>query len=413
MELTDDQRAILEGESGRFLAKYMRWLLDWGKAMGANRLVQVTNVHCILRSPLLKGTSEKTVGTYIAEIREICSHKTKCTTTTHAHPGLPDNWKEIGISEQEFAFQEELGQLARDAGFLTTWTCTPYLVGNVPICGEICAWTESSAWVYANSILGARTTRHGMESSIAAALLGYVPEFGELLNKNRKATLQVDVEADMRTASDWGALGLYTGEIAGSGVPVFNQVESIFPEEAKQLCATLPYSGRGINMFHIAGVTPEAPTLETILDTDKVPRRVGFSQRDLIEPYKKVTNLTKGEEIDAVILGCPFASLQEIKEISTHLYNKNISRSVTLWICTSYGTMKNAERMGYTEIIKKAGGTIMVDTCPCSMEFLRLAKVATDSFKQALLCRNSLGAKIGVTNTDACLEVAIQGRWQQ
>lgn len=408
MQLTDEQKAILQGKLGPLLAKYMRWSVDWGDAMGAERLVPVTNVHCILRTPLLKGISQKTVESFIGEIRDICSHKVKCTTTTHQHSYCKES-----VSEKEFTFQEKLNELAREAGFITTWTCTPYLVGNVPTCGQICAWTESSAIVYANSILGARTTRHGMQSSIAAALLGWVPEFGVLLSRNRKATLQVNVESHMRTPSDWGALGFYTGEIGGSEIPVFTQVETILPEEAKQLSAALPYSGRAISMFHIVGVTPEAATLETALGPHKPSRRIVFNEKNLVETYRKITDLTRGEEIDTVTLGCPFASLQEIKEISDHLYNKHIAPGVALFISTSYGTMKSAKRIGYTEIIKKAGGTFMVGTCPSGAKWLHLEKVVTNSFKMGFCCRNAFKAKIGVTNEEDCLGAAIRGRWQR
>ena len=105
--------------------------------------------------------------------------------------------------------QKEIADMAAKAGFIPTFTCAPYLVGNVPLKGEICAWTESSAVVYANSILGARTTRHGNESAIAASLLGVVPEFGVLLDENRKGTLRIDVSAYLDSPTDWGALGYF------------------------------------------------------------------------------------------------------------------------------------------------------------------------------------------------------------
>ena len=181
MELTEKQLGILKGKEGDFLAKYISWMVEWGKFMGAKKKVPVTNVHCILRTPLKKGVSLSTVNSYFEEIRNICQYKVKCTTLTHVRNIDFDSIKEAGISEDEASFMKDLDILAPKAGILTTWTCTPYLVGSVPVCGEICAWTESSAVVYANSILGAKTTRHGMESSIAAALLGWVPKFGVLI----------------------------------------------------------------------------------------------------------------------------------------------------------------------------------------------------------------------------------------
>lgn len=411
IQLTDQQKIVLGGEAGSFLARYMGWMVTWGEAMGARRLVPVTNVHCILRTPTLGGASAKTIKTYIKEIRQICSHRVKCTATTHVRKGQIEDLAQMGISREEIAFQRELPGLARKAGFLTISSCTPYLAGNVPTCGEICAWTESSAVIYANSILGARTTRHGMESSIAAALLGWVPEFGILISRNRKASLQIDLEATMRTSSDWGALGAWAGGIAGSRIPVFNRVKVILPEGAKQLSAALPYWGRALSMFHIAGLTPEAPDLETAMADHKSVQRVVFTEKDLQASYQEMTSLKKGEAVDMVIIGCPFTSLREIKEVADGLENRRIRPGVRLWICTSYGTMRSAERMGYTTIIERAGGAIRVDACPGAAGFPEPTNVVINSFKQAFFFRNNSRAGIGITSLRECVEVAIRGRW--
>ena len=141
--------------------------------------------------------------------------------------------------------------------------------------------------VYANSILGARTTRHGTESAIAAALTGWVPEFGVLLDENRRATLQVDVAAEPSNPTDWGALGYFTGQAARLEVPVFAAAPRPSQENAKQLCAALA-SGGGVTMCHIAGVTPEAPTVEEALGGKPPARRVGFGQQQLRDTYRSL-----------------------------------------------------------------------------------------------------------------------------
>ena len=177
-----------------------------------------------------------------------------------------------------------------------TYTCAPYLVGNVPVKGEICAWTESSAVVYANSILGARTTRHGTESAIAAAAAGFVPEFGVLLDENRRATLQVDVTDDQlaQSPTDWGALGYFTGKAAGLEVPVFNGTPPpTRQEDAKQLCAALA-SGGGVTMCHVAGVTPEAATLEQALRWAQAKQQVVFGDQQRDEMLRAPADFHRG-----------------------------------------------------------------------------------------------------------------------
>jgi hypothetical protein len=261
VRLTAEQRGIARGEAGPLLAKYMRWLMAWGAAMGAERMVPVQSVHAILRTPTTRGCSPRTVEAYIAELRQVCTHRFRCLTTTQVAGAGSNYWKESGASPEEAAFEDELRGLARQAGFQLTRTCTPYLVGNAPLRGEACAWTESSAVVYANSILGARTTRHGMESALAAALLGVTPAFGEMLDENRRATLHIEVRARLASVADYGALGFYASAVAKSRLPVFTGIRRMRPEEAKQICASLPYAESAISMFHAVGITPEAPDL--------------------------------------------------------------------------------------------------------------------------------------------------------
>ena len=221
MELTGEQQAVLDGSRGDYLAKCMRWLVEWGEVMGAKRLIKVDNTHALLPVPNLmaQGASKETMDRYMADLVEACSHGTHpgCTCTVHAAFVTLDDVDVPENDPEQVQMQKDLAVLAADAGFIPTFTCAPYLVGNVPLKDEILAWTESSAVVYANSILGARTTRHGTESAIAASLLGLVPEFGVLLDENRKGTLRIEVTAELEDPPDWGCAGLFCGKSSGSG----------------------------------------------------------------------------------------------------------------------------------------------------------------------------------------------------
>jgi predicted aconitase len=342
-------------------------------------------------------------------LHSACRHPVCCHSTTHITFAHEEQYDEIEMPAEQVAAQQELGEMARQAGFLLTYTCTPYLVGNVPVRGEICAWTESSAVVYANSILGARTTRHGTESAIAAALLGFVPEFGVLLDENRRATLQIDVNVDLPTPTDWGALGYFTGRAAGLEVPVLVGTPRPSQEDAKQLCAALA-SGGGVTMCHIAGVTPEAPTLEAALGGRPPKRRVTFGPDERRAMYGELRTHTD-ERIDTVVLGCPHASLQEIAEIAAYLQGKRIADGVTLWVCSAYATRASAERSGYARIIAEAGGYLFVDTCPTNSMRLKARRLVTAGFKQAHYARGMIGVEVIVDNVKGCLDAALTGRW--
>lgn len=411
MQLTDDQQKILDGDRGPFLAKCMGWLVDWGEAMGARRLVPVANTHALVTVPgnLVWGAGQKPLEHALELLRPACEHRVRCPSTSHITFAHEEQYEGIEMPAEQVEAQRLVMEAAGKAGFLMTYTCAPYLVGNVPVRGEICAWTESSAVVYANSILGARTTRHGTESAIAAALTGYVPEFGVLLDENRLATLQVDVTADLEAPTDWGALGYFTGRVAGLEVPVFASTPRPSQEDAKQLSAALA-SGGGVTMCHIAGVTPEAATLEQALGGKGPKRRITFGDRELRDTYSLLRTHT-GDRIDTVILGCPHASLQEIAEIALFLKGKHVAEGVKLWVCTAYATRANAERMGYAGWINDAGGYVFVDTCPTNSMRVDAKRIVTAGFKQAHYARGMIGAEVIVDRARGCLDAALTGKW--
>ena len=411
MQLTDQQQQILDGARGTFLATCMRWLVEWGDAMGAQRLVPVTNTHALVTVPgnLVHGAGEKPLEAAMELLRSACRHPVCCQSTSHITFAHEQQYAEIEMPPQQVAAQQEVMRLARDAGFLMTYTCAPYLVGNVPLKGEICAWTESSAVVYANSFLGARTTRHGTESAIAAAVLGWVPEFGVLLDENRQATLQVEVTAELHSPTDWGALGYFTGKESGLEVPVLTAPSRPSQEDAKQLCAALA-SGGGVTMCHVVGATPEAPTLEDALGGKPPRRRIVFGEKERRDAYRQLRTHT-APEIDTVILGCPHASLHEIAQIADCLRGKHLAEGVTLWVCTAYATRAAAERLGYATMISDAGGYLFCDTCPTNSMRLRAKRIVTTGFKQAHYARGMIRAEVIVDHLQGCLNAALTGRW--
>jgi predicted aconitase len=412
MKMTQEQRAVLDGAQGKYLAQCMRWLVEWGTVMGAKRLVPVDNTHVLLCVPNLmaRGASPGTLESFADDLRDATSHPThpRCMCTVHTLFVTLDDLDIPENDPQQVRTQREITALAAKAGFLPTFTCAPYLVGNVPIKGEVCAWTESSAVVYANSILGARTTRHGLESANAASLLGLVPEFGVLLDENRKGTLRIAVTAQLEDPTDWGALGYFAGKLAGLGIPVFTGVRRPNQAEAKQLCAALATSG-GVTMCHIVGATPEAPTLEAAFHGDAPKDSLTFDAKALRETYAALRECT-GNAIDSVILGCPHASIHEIAQIAALLDGKHVAEGVRLWVNTARATKRSAESMGYAATIEAAGGILLSDTCPTNLR-IPATRIMTPGFKQGHYARGMVGAEVIVANTASCVRAAIAGRW--
>jgi predicted aconitase len=163
-------------------------------------------------------------------------------------------------------------------------------------------------------------------------------------------------------------------------------------------------------MCHIAGVTPEAASLQDALGGRPPLRRISFGERELRDTYASLRTHTD-DRIDTVILGCPHASLNEIAEIALALKGKRLANGVRLWVCTAYATRANAQRLGYAKMISDAGGYVFCDTCPTNSMRVKATRIVTAGFKQAHYARGMIGAEVIVDHVQGCLNAALTGRW--
>ena len=238
-------------------------------------------------------------------------------------------------------------------GIVITSTCTPYLAGNLPRFREHIAWSESSAVSFVNSVISARTNREGGPSALAAAILGKTPNYGLHIDENRKPQVVVDVSAQLKNDSDFGALGWHIGKQVKNKIPYYKGLPGwTNTDDLKALGAAMAASG-AVALYYAQELTPEAHLqdisgLETISVEDK----------DIQNTYD---TLTSGEDPDIVIMGCPHASLRDIQQLVALVEGKTLKKP--LWICTSRVMKEAANRMGYTETIEKAGGRVVADTC--------------------------------------------------
>lgn len=341
---------MCDGEYGETIRKSMDILVALGDIYGASKLVDITSAQ-------VSGVSYKTIGEagleYLQDLAKDGSGKATINASLNP-PGTDlDNWKELGFPEYFAVKQNEIVDAYADLGIAKTCTCTPYLVGNVPRFRDHVSWSESSAVAYVNSVIGARTNREGGPAALAAAIVGKTPLYGFHLDENRKANLVVNVSAELKGV-DYGALGYIIGKVVGGGVPYFKLQNTPNNNNLKTLGAALASSG-SVALYHVEDVTPEygANSVEEIEDI------MFITDKEIAETRQNLT--TTDKEIDLVCLGCPHASLEEIKEVAQVVQGKTIKNK--LWICTSVNVKATADRMGYTKIIEAAGGNIVCDTC--------------------------------------------------
>jgi hypothetical protein len=371
MELTQEEREILDGAQGRAAAKAMQILVALGTIYGAQSMLPVSSVQ-------IAGVSYDNLGEAgLAFLDEMAAGGGRAQVLATLNPAGMDveNWQALGISPEFAAQQQHVIDTFARMNIITTCTCTPYLAGNLPRFGEHIAWAESSAVCFANSVLGARTNREGGPSALAAALTGRTPAYGYHLDETRQPDLLVEVQTRVEGTQAFGALGKATGDrlqAAGNKVPYIQGVEQASLEELKALCASLATYG-GTAVFHMQGITPEAGQVTLPTDT------ISIRHADLEQAVESL-NDADPDEVDFVSLGCPHLSLREVKRLAELLQGRQVRGE--FWITTARPIKQIADRMGYTQVIEASGARFAADTC-CVVAPIkgRFHAMATDSAK--------------------------------
>ncbi len=363
---------MLAGEQGPATRKAMEILVTLGNIYGAERLVPVSSVQ-------IAGVSFDNLGEAgLHFLQELAGGGGKARVLATLNPAGMDveNWQNLGISPEFARNQQRVLDAFARMNVITTCTCTPYLAGNLPHFGEHIAWAESSAVCYANSVLGARTNREGGPSALAAALTGRTPAYGLHLEENRKPGVTVHVNAILREAHHFGALGKAIGQkleaMGKKTIPYIVGLESASLEDLKSFCASLATYG-GAALFHMNGITPESNLV--------LPPReyMEITQIDLDAEIASLNDATS-EEVDFASLGCPHLSIREIAWLAELLHGKRVVKE--FWITTSRPVKHIADDVGYTRIIEESGAKFAVDTC-CVVAPIqgRFKAMVTDSAK--------------------------------
>src|SRR5579871_4316208 len=299
MQLTDSEKAFLDGARGKAQQKAMELLVRYAEALGADRFVDTNNVCGVPGSanPFLqnyykdKGTNEcdAMFSYFDLDAEEQVDAPQALVSTCCLQGGAdPDHWDTLGTKPQVFNIYKDREQFAADHGGKILKTCTPYAVGNTPARGEHCAWMESSAVVYCNSVLGARTNTEGRESTSAAMLTGKIPDWGFHRTEYRCGTHRIDVGVPIESVMDWGLLGYFVGDVVQEHIPVLTGRFGT-PDLArhKHFGAAAASSG-GVELYHLVGVTPEAPTVEAATGDKPVVESFAYGAAERRRTYDAI-----------------------------------------------------------------------------------------------------------------------------
>lgn len=421
MRLSESEKAMLDGAAGPAKQRAMDLLVRYGEALGAERLVAVTNVAGTWNaaSPALRPFAEKGMDAVFSKFNldadDVVETPQAEVYTCQLIHGIDTRNVEVMGANPELALRQQKAERYFGArGVQMFNTCTPYQVGNVPVRGEHCAWMESSAVVYCNAVLGARTNTEGRESAGAASITGKIPDWGLHRAENRLGTHQIGVRVNVDSMMDWGLLGYYVGEIVEDGIPVLDGIHHT-PNmmKLKHFGAAASSSG-GVEMYHIPGVTPEAESGAEAFGGGRPEETIPYGPAERRQAYEWLNSSASDQNVDFIMLGCPHASIEQIWIAARLLDGKRIHENVNLWLFTPRALTDTAELNGYTAIIRKAGGHVLSDTCPAIGRILPEGTkvVATDSAKQAHYLPAIMGVGTWFGSVEDCIDAALTGRWR-
>ena len=380
MILNDEQQAILNGSKGETMAKVMKTLVMYGETFGAERLVPVTSKYNHLVTSFgLKVMSP--VYDLMAQILDagVSSSQKFSVDPRPLDKNVPANFlqnlvfNKFMYTKQDFyeGQLEKLGLMNEDA-----FSCTCYMdeVGNKPQKGEILSWAESSAVVYANSVLGARCNRNSGIIDLMGSIVGYVPEFGLLTDEGRKATWVVKIETTKKPEAQLlgSAIGMKVMEdvpyVVGLDKWIGNELDDSACTYLKDFGAATASNG-AVGLYHIANLTPEAVELgESLIAEGAKEYVVTDAELERVKNEYPVIWKNKDATPKLCFMGCPHMSLQQLKDwtdkVEAGLKEAGNKKVLIPTVFTAApGVLKEFEKTPYAARLK-ATGVITSYICP-------------------------------------------------
>ena len=390
MFLTKKEEQILVGEEGEARRLAMKLLVAIGDAYEAKRMIKV-------HSAQISGVSYKTIGEPGLEfLKEFSSRGALATVRAMLNPAGMDltRWRELGVPEEFAQKQLEIMRCFRNMKIQPTCTCIPYFTEGASLRGQHVAWAESSAVVFANSVLGAYTNREGGPTALASAILGKSPLYGMHLNDQRTPTRLVKVRCELGSELDYGLLGYWIGGGVGSHIPRISGLqEAPSYDELKALCASMAVSG-SIPMFFMKKGADRREGHE-VMHVDR---------EELLKTHRA---LSSEREFEHVCLGCPHLGLKELRLIARVVSGRKAMKK--LWCFTSRHLRGIAEQQGYVGTIEQAGGKVVCDTCMVVSPIREMGVngIVTNSCKAAHYLRSLNRVESRLASLEECVRYAL------
>lgn len=412
MRFTEKDRALLEGELGPAARTAMSIVVRMAAVYGASEMLDITRAH--IDATIYVGDA----GLEFAEKLAATGGRVVVPATLNVSGLDEHHFREWPVPEDWAAKAHRQMVAYEKMGTIPIWTCAPYQTEHAPKLGEQIAWGESNAIVFANSVLGARTERYPDYLDICAALTGRVPAVGLHLEENRGGELVLDLRAIPETLASrddfYPVLGHFLGKVAGERIPVLAHLEARPSEDQLKALGAAAASSGSVALFHLVGVTPEAPSLEAALQDRAPEETIAVTVPMLREARRELTTTgsASGEEIDLVVLGSPHFSFAELQQLSPLLEGRRRHPKVTFLVTTSRVMRELAEKAGLLESLEAFGGRVTVDTCILATPMLppSVRRLMTNSGKYAFYSPGLLNVEVAYGSLEDCVSSAVAGR---
>ncbi|MGI9334646.1 MAG: aconitase X [Gammaproteobacteria bacterium] len=411
MKLSPLEQAMLDGRHG----EPRRWAIEQqlrvGRVFDAVDMVEVSQAHIMCDTESLGEAGVAFMEQLAAH--DLADRRVRVPTITDPRGMDFCAYKKLRQEEVWAELERRTIDALRAMGVLMTDTCINYQTVSPPVLGEHLAMGDTGVVIYCNSVLGARSNFEGGPAALAAALTGRTPRYGCHLEQRRRGTHHFEIGERPRSLSDWGVLGAIVGRRAPSywNVPVISGVDGApTSDELKHFGAALASYG-SVALFHMTGVSPEAPDAETAF-AGPVPAASPIGTDDMQAFYRSFGR--HRDKVDIVVFAAPQLSLYELRQVSDLLHGRRVHPETTLLIATSPENKAASDRMGLTGIIEAAGATLLEGVCFYQMHAREMGeangwqRLLTNSAKLTNII-SGYGYRPVLTDMAACVEAAVEG----
>ncbi len=379
MILTKEQQALLDGEKGETMAKVMKTLVMYGEAFSAEKMVPITSEygHSVISFGI--GVMEPVYDLYSKLLEENVVSKQKFSADPRPLDNkVPSSFLQNIVFKIMYSKQNRLEEQLKKFGLMSddAYTCACYLpeVGNIPKRGDILSWAESSAVVYANSVLGARCNRNSGIIELMGSIAGFVPEFGLLTNDGRKADWIIEVRTDKIPEAQ--IFGSAIGMKVLDKVPYIKGLDKWLGTELNDdVCAYLKDFGAAtasngsVGLYHIENLTPEAKDYGEELIRENAPVYI-VDDEELERVKNSYPCIWKDAEAQPKLcfIGCPHLTMQQLKDWTVKVEESlkvagNDKVKVPTVFTSAPGVIKEFMKTEYAARLE-ATGIILSYICP-------------------------------------------------